>query len=113
MTANYIQSVHGTLDGQLDEAVVKLLEANSPFRLENVHLQDRVGKWSAIDNSYFTFKNSTSSVVYILALFEHNYYGDMAAMVLAFYDYRNNIWVELAETYDSIEQILQDLDMID
>lgn len=112
MEQNYIKPCYGKLS-DLEKHTRQFLTQNTACKFDNIRLHNRVGKWSAIDTAWLTFKNSASSVAYPVAMFESDYYGDMARYLFCFFDYYSGQWVELLETYDDIYISCLDLEMIE
>lgn len=77
---------------------------------DSVRIIGRIGKWHAID--FALLSNKANTINYGVALFEHDTFGDEAALILAFYDRYSEQWIELCETCDGIEQALADEDII-
>lgn len=77
---------------------------------ENTVFPGRIGKWHGIDLCMVS--NYADTERFAICLFEHNRYGDLAGFILAFYDRYSDQWIELAETWDGIEQALTDEDII-
>ena len=78
----------------------------------NIRFSDRIGKWYMVDVSRIYFITEHSSMFYYLGLSEHQTYGDLAGMILAFFDPYHAEWVELTETWDDIETTALDLCLI-
>ena len=77
---------------------------------QNIRFTGRRGRWHGID--FVCLSNYAETCDYAVALFEHDIYGDEAALILAFYDRYSERWIELAETFDNIEVALIDEDII-
>ena len=79
---------------------------------ENIKMVDRIGLWYVADVACIHYRTITSRSFYYLSLLEHQIFGDMAGHLLAYFDWKTASWVELTETWDSIEETAADLDLI-
>ena len=79
---------------------------------EGIVLPDRIGHWYMVDVERIVFSTDDTIMFYYIALLEHQTYGDMAGMILAFYDYYHSEWVELTETWDDILTTAEEMCLI-
>lgn len=77
---------------------------------QDICFTGHIGRWHGID--FACLSNYAETCDFAIALFEHDIYGDEAALILAFYDCYSERWIELAETFDNIEVALIDEDII-
>lgn len=96
---NYAEMNYHNLSEELkDFAIAKFCDG--------VSLKGRVGTWHGIDLVRVSNKAETAN--FAVCLFEHDTYGDMAGLILAFYDRYSEQWIELCETWDDIVQTMID-----
>ena len=79
---------------------------------ENIRIDDRIGLWYVADVACIHYRTATFKSFYYLSLLEHQTFGDMAGHLLAYFDCKTASWIELTETWDSIEETAADLDLI-
>lgn len=79
---------------------------------ENIKMPERVGQWYVADVACIHYRTTAYSKFYYLSLLEHQTFGDMAGHLLAYFDWKTAIWIELTETWDGIEETAADLDLI-
>lgn len=79
---------------------------------ENIRIDDRIGLWYIADVACITYQTVDRGCFYYLSLLEHQTFGDMAGHLLAYFDWKSARWIELTETWDSIEETAADLDLI-
>lgn len=111
MERNYIKPCYGKLSDMSKDSMLFLKRAGVQF--SSIKIANRVTKWSAIDTAWLTFKNSTSTIAYPVAMFESDYYGDLARYLFCFLDPYSGQWIELLETYDDIYISCLDLEIIE
>lgn len=102
----------GTLsfpDSQYDELVI-MRKVNIPT--VNIKIDGRIGLWYIADIAYITYNTQAHQCFYYLSMLEHQTFGDMAGHLLAYFDWKSASWVELTETWDSIEETATDLGLI-
>ena len=79
---------------------------------ENIKIDERIGLWYIADVALIHYVSVDHRRFYYLSLLEHQTFGDMAGHLLAYFDWKTASWVELTETWDSIEETAADLDLI-
>lgn len=82
------------------------------IQTENIKITDRIGLWYIADIAYIEYHTSARQCFYYLSLLEHQTFGDMAGHLLAYFDWKTARWIELTETWDTIEETAADLDLI-
>lgn len=82
------------------------------IQTENIQMKDRIGLWYIADIACIHYITTDHRRFYYLSLLEHQTFGDMAGHLLAYFDWKSATWVELTETWDSIEETAADLDLI-
>lgn len=79
---------------------------------ENIRIDGRIGLWYIADVASINYQTVNHRCFYYLSLLEHQTFGDMAGHLLAYFDWKTASWIELTETWDSIEETATDLDLI-
>ena len=79
---------------------------------ENIRIDERIGLWYIADIASIHYITTDRRRFYYLALLEHQTFGDMAGHLLAYFEWKSARWLELTETWDSIEEGAADLDLI-
>lgn len=77
---------------------------------DSIRFDGRTDTWSLCFMVTGVTGDELTQSLAIFALFENDYWGDMAGAVLAYFDYYSgdNVWKEIGTTYDDIFTALYD-----
>lgn len=82
------------------------------IQTENIKIKDRIGLWYIADIACIHYITTDHRSFYYLSLLEHQTFGDTAGHLLAYFNWNTSTWVELTETWDSIEETAAYLDLV-